>query len=319
MVQIGYTLSSEEFTALELVENAIKAEELGFAFASISDHFHPWMDSQGHSPFVWSVLGGIAARTSTIPVMTGVTPLSHHYHPTIVAQAVATVADMMPGRFSFGIGTGEALNEHITGETWPPVSIRQEMMVESLEIIRELWEGNYTTVEGAYYTVHNAKLYTLPRQLPPVIMSATGPESATIAGEIADALVSTAPNKEAVQAFQAAGGKGKPVYGQIHICYDEDEEKAKQVALDKWGYTVLGGQASQELSIPKHYQEAIESFATPDLVAESVVCGPDVERIHKEIQTYVDAGFTHVYLHQVGPNQQGFFEMATRDILPKYA
>ena len=319
MTKIGYTLSSEEHRATDLIEQAVRAEELGFAFASISDHFHPWMDSQGHSPFVWSTLGGIAARTSRIPIMTGVTPLSLHYHPTILAQAVATVADMMPGRFNFGIGTGEALNEHITGETWPPVSIRQEMMEESLEIIRELWEGKYTTYEGSYYTVHNAKLYTLPDTLPPIIVSATGPESATIAGEIGDALVSTSPNKEVVDAFNAAGGKDKPVYGQVHVCYGPDEEQAKQTALEQWGYTVLGGQASQELSIPKHYQEAIESFATPDLVAESVVCGPDVDRIHEEIQTYIDAGFTHVYLHQIGSDQDGFFEMAKQAILPKYA
>ena len=318
MVQIGYTLSSEEFRPNELVDLAVQAEELGFDFASISDHFHPWMDSQGHSPFVWSTLGGIASRTSRIPMMTGVTPLSLHYHPTILAQAVATVADMMPGRFSFGIGTGEALNEHITGETWPPVSIRQEMLEESLEIIRELWQGNYTTVDGMYYTVHNAKLYTLPEQLPPVIVSATGPEMAAIAGEIGDALVSTSPNAEVVKAFNEAGGEGKPTYGQLTICYGEDEEATKQTALDIWGYTVLGGQASQELSLPKHYQEAIESFATPDLVAESVVCGPDVQKYHDSIQEYIDAGFSHIYIHQVGQDQKSFFEFAKKEILPKY-
>ena len=318
MVQIGYTLSSEEFRPNELVELAVQAEEVGFDFASISDHFHPWMDSQGQSPFVWSTLGGIAARTSRMPIMTGVTPLSLHYHPTIVAQAVATIADMMPGRFCFGIGTGEALNEHITGEVWPPVTIRQEMMQESLEIIRELWKGEYTTVEGAYYTVHNARLYTLPEKLPPVIVSATGPETARIAGEIGDALVSTAPNKEVVKAFKESGGEGKPIYGQLTICYGEDEEAAKQTALDIWGYTVLGGQASQELSLPKHYQEAIKSFATPDLVAESVTCGPDAAKYHEKIQEYIDAGFDHIYIHQVGQDQQGFFDFAKREILPKY-
>ncbi len=319
MVQIGYTLSSEEFNGTELIDHAVKAEETGFDFASISDHFHPWMDSQGHSPFVWSVLGGIATRTSKIPIMTGVTPLSHHYHPTIMAQAAATVADMMPGRFSFGIGTGEALNEHITGKVWPPVSVRQAMMKESLEIIRELWEGNYTTVEGEYYTVHNAKLYTLPKELPPVIISATGPESATIAGKIGDAIVSTAPNKEAVDAFRAAGGEGKPAYGQIHLCYGEDEQQAKETALQYWGHSILGGQTSQELSLPKHYQEAIKSFATPDLVAEKITCGPDVDKIHQQIQTYIDAGFTHIYLHQIGPDQENFLDMAKQEILPKYA
>lgn len=318
MVHIGYTLSSEEFRPNDLVDLAVMAEELGFEFASISDHFHPWMDSQGHSPFVWSTLGGIAARTSKIEVITGVTPLSLHYHPTILAQAVATIADMMPRRFGFGIGTGEALNEHIVGEVWPPVNIRQEMMLESLEIIRELWQGEYTTYEGEFYTVHNAKLYTLPDTLPPVIVSAFGPESAQIAGEFGDALISTSPGKEVVDTFNAAGGEGKPVYGQITLCYDEDEERAKQTALDIWGYTVLGGQASQELSLPKHYQEAIEPFATPDLVAKSVVCGPDPAKYHEKIQEYLDAGFTHLYFHQVGQDQKSFFEFAQKEILPKY-
>lgn len=318
MVQIGYTLSAEEFGPRELVEQAVKAEELGFDFASISDHFHPWMDSQGHSSFVWTALGGIAASTKRIPVMTGVTALSLRYHPAILAQAVATVADMMPGRFHFGIGTGEALNEHVVGGVWPPVSIRQEMMEESLEMIRAMWEGKYTTIEGKFYDLHNAKIYTLPEQLPPVIIAASGPETAKIAARIGDALVSTSPDKEVVKAFKAAGGEGKPIYGQITMCYSENEKEAKQTALDQWGYTVLGGQASQELSLPKHYQESIKHLATPDNVAESVICGPDPEKVHEKIKEYVDAGFTHVYLHQVGPDQQGFFDFAKKELLPKY-
>ena len=318
MVHIGYTLSSEEFGPRELVAQAETAESLGFAFASISDHYHPWMDAQGHSPFVWSTLGGIAARTSTLPIITGVTALSLRYHPTLLAQAVATIADMMPGRFSFGVGTGEALNEHIVGETWPPVSHRQEMLTESLDIIRTLWEGGYVTYDGDYYSVHNARVYTLPAELPPVLIAASGPESATIAATHGDGLISTAPQAELVDTFRQNGGEGKPVYGQVTLCYAQDEQEAKETALKYWGYTVLGGQASQELPLPKHYQEAIASFATPDLVAESVVCGPDPARIHEKIQAYVDAGFTHVYLHQVGPDQDGFFDLAQREILPKY-
>lgn len=319
MVQIGYTLSSEEFRPNELVEQAVKAEELGFQFASISDHFHPWMDSQGHSPFVWSTLGGIAARTSTIPVMTGVTALSWRYHPTILAQAVATVADMMPGRFRFGVGTGEALNEHVVGAPWPPVSIRQDMMIESLEIMRSLWEGNYTTVSGQFYEVHNAKLYTLPDELPPIIIGANGAESAEIAAEYGDALVSTSPDKETVDAFEAAGGAGKPKYGQITVQYSDDEETSAETALKYWGYTILGGQASQELSLPKHYQEAIEPVATPEVIRKSVVCGPDAAKYHEKVQEYIDAGFTHIYFHQVGPDQDSFFDFAKKEILPKYA
>lgn len=319
MVQLGYTLSSEEFRPNDLVDLAVQAEELGFDFASISDHYHPWMDSQGHSPFVWSTLGGIAARTSRIPVMTGVTALSIRYHPTILAQAVATVADMMPGRFRFGIGTGEALNEHVTGEVWPPVSIRQEMMIESLEIMRELWQGGYTTVQGNYYEVHNARLYTLPDELPPIIVGASGPESAEIAAEIGDALVSTSPDKEVADAFDAAGGSGKPKYGQITVCYGADEEQAAQTAMDIWGYTILGGQASQELALPKHYQEAIQSVITPEVIKESVVCGPDSAKYHEKVQAYIDAGYTHLYFHQVGQDQKSFFEFAKKELLPKYA
>lgn len=318
MVQLGYTLSSEEFRPNDLVDLAVQAEELGFDFASISDHYHPWMDSQGHSPFVWSTLGGIAARTSRIPVMTGVTALSIRYHPTILAQAVATVADMMPGRFRFGIGTGEALNEHVTGEVWPPVSIRQEMMIESLEIMRELWQGGYTTVQGNYYEVHNARLYTLPDELPPIIVGASGPESAEIAAEIGDALVSTSPDKEVADAFDAAGGSGKPKYGQITVCYGADEEQAAQTAMDIWGYTILGGQASQELALPKHYQEAIQSVITPEVIKESVVCGPDPAKYHEKVQAYIDAGYTHLYFHQVGQDQKSFFEFAKKELLPKY-
>lgn len=318
MVQLGYTLSSEEFRPNDLVHLAVQAEELGFDFASISDHYHPWMDSQGHSPFVWSTLGGIAARTSRIPVMTGVTALSIRYHPTILAQAVATVADMMPGRFRFGIGTGEALNEHVTGEVWPPVSIRQEMMIESLEIMRELWQGGYTTVQGNYYEVHNARLYTLPDELPPIIVGASGPESAEIAAEIGDALVSTSPDKEVADAFDAAGGSGKPKYGQITVCYGADEEQAAQIAMDIWGYTILGGQASQELALPKHYQEAIQSVITPEVIKESVVCGPDPAKYHEKVQAYIDAGYTHLYFHQVGQDQKSFFEFAKKELLPKY-
>lgn len=319
MVQIGYTLSSEEFRPMELVELAVQAEELGFEFASISDHYHPWMDSQGQSPFVWTTLGGIAARTSRIPLMTGVTAPIIRYHPAILAQAVATVADMMPGRFSFGVGTGEALNEHVTGQVWPPVSVRQEMLAESIEIMRSLWEGGYTTIQGEYYEVHNARLYTLPEQLPPIIVAASGPESAELAAEIGDALVSTSPDKKTADAFDGAGGSGKPKYGQITVCYGEDEDKCAQTAYDIWGYSLLGGQASQELPLPKHYQEAIQPLGSPDLIKESMAVGPDPAKYHEKVQAYVDAGFTHVYFHQVGQDQKSFFEFAKKELLPKYA
>jgi G6PDH family F420-dependent oxidoreductase len=319
MVQIGYTLSSEEFRPHELVEQAVKAEQTGFPFAGISDHFHPWMDSQGHSPFVWTTLGGIATRTSRLKVFTGVTAPIIRIHPAIVAQAAATVADMMPGRFALGVGTGEMLNEHITGEQWPPISIRQEMLAEAVDVIRQLWEGGYTTIQGDYYDVQNARLYTLPEQLPEIIVAASGPESGELAGLIGDALCSTSPDQATVEAFDQGGGNGKPRYGQLTVCWAEDENEAAETALKYWGYSALGGQMSQELALPKYYQETAEKLVTTEHIKEEIVCGPDPEKFHEKIQAYIDAGFTHVYLHQVGPDQDGYLDFAKREILPKYS
>jgi len=318
MVQIGYTLSSEEFRPNELVEQAVNAEKAGFPFAGISDHFHPWMDSQGHSPLVWSTLGGIAVKTSQLRVLTGVTAPIIRYHPAILAQAAATIADMMPGRFIFGVGTGEMLNEHITGEQWPPISIRQEMLAEAIDIIRQLWQGGYTTIQGDYYEIQNARLYTLPDELPPIYIAASGEESAGLAGKIGDGLVSTAPDKKAVQAFDAASGGDKPRYGQLTVCWSKDENDAAETALKYWGYTALGSQLSQELALPKYFQEAAEKLVTTEHMKQEVVCGPDPEKYHEKIQAYIDAGFDHVYLHQVGPDQERFVDFAKRELLPKY-
>lgn len=318
MVQIGYTLSSEEFRPNELVEQAVKAEAAGFSFAGISDHYHPWMDSQGQSPLVWSTLGGIAVKTSSIKVMTGVTAPIIRYHPTIVAQAAATVADMMPGRFTLGVGTGEMLNEHINGDQWPPISIRQEMLAEAIDIIRELWDGGYTTVQGDYYDVQNARLYTLPEQLPKIYVAASGAESGTLAGKMGDGLVSTSPDKQTVDAFDKAGGRNKPKVGQLTACWAKDENEAAQTALKYWGYTALGSQLSQELALPKYFQESAEKLVTTDMMKKAVVCGRDPAKYHEKIQAYIDAGFDHVYIHQIGPDQDGYIEFAKKEILPTY-
>ena len=318
MVQLGYAMSSEEFRPNDLVENAVKAEQTGFPFGLISDHYHPWMDAQGHSPFVWSVIGGIAQRTSQLELGTGVTAPIIRIHPAIIAQAAATSADMMPGRFFLGVGTGENLNEHVTGEHWPPISIRQEMLAEAVEIIRQLWQGGYQTIDGDYYTVENARLYTLPETLPKIHVAAEGEESATLAGRIGDGLISTSANAEASGTFDAAGGKGKPRYGQMTVCWAATEEEGLGTALKQWGYTGLGSQLSQELALPKYFQEAAGKLVTKEIIGESVVCGPDPEKYHQKIKAYADAGYTHVYLHQIGPDQDGFFEFAKRELLPKY-
>lgn len=317
MVQLGYAISSEEHRPNALVDNAVKAEQTGFGFALISDHFHPWMDSQGQSPFVWSVIGGIAQRTSQLRLGTGVTAPIIRTHPAIIAQAAATVADMMPGRFFLGLGTGEYLNEHVTGEHWPPIEVRQKMLAEAVEIIRTLWQGDYTTVEGAYYTVENARLYTLPDVLPPICIAAVGPKSATLAGNIGDGLISVAPSAKAVDAFTGAGGTGKPTYGQMTVCWAKSEDEGLETAVKQWGFSGLPGQLSQELALPQYFQEAAK-LVTKETMAKSVVCGPDPEKYHQKIKTFADAGFEHVYIHQIGSDQDGFFDFAKRELLPSY-
>jgi G6PDH family F420-dependent oxidoreductase len=317
MVQIGYTLSAEEFRPQELADQAGMAEAAGFTFASISDHFHPWIDSQGQSAFAWSALGAISQTTSQLLIGTGVTCPIIRYHPAILAQAAATVADLLPGRFYFGVGTGEYLNEHITGEHWPPISTRQDMLAEAVDLIRDLWEGDYTTRYGEYYTVENARIYTLPETLPPIYVAAAGPESAQLAASIGDGLISTSPDRESLDAYTESGGQA-PIIGQVTVCWGTDERAQIELAKEIWGYTVLPGQLSQELALPAYFEQGMK-LATNELVAQAVICGPDPEKYHQKIQTFIDAGFTHVYLHQVGPDQQGFIDFAKKELLPKYA
>ena len=240
-VQIGYTLSSEEHTPNDLVRHAQMAEEAGFAFLSISDHYHPWVDAQGHSPFVWSVIGGIAAVTERIPLGTGVTCPTVRIHPAVIAQAAATSAAMMPGRFFFGVGSGEALNEHITGERWPETEVRLAMLEEAVEVIRLLWQGGNQSHHGPYYTVENARLYTLPEEEIPIVVSATGPKAAELAGRIGDGLWNTSADKKVVETFESAGGSG-PRYGQITVCWGEDERKALDLAHKIWPTSGIPGE-----------------------------------------------------------------------------
>lgn len=316
MTRLGYTLSSEEFDAPTLVEQAVRAERAGFDFASISDHFHPWVDEQGESPFVWGALGAIAARTERIDLMTGVTCPTARIHPAIVAQAAATAASLLPGRFSLGVGTGENLNEHIVGERWPGVVERQDRLEEAIELIRELWKGKLTSHRGRHFTVENARLYSLPDEPPPLLVAVAGERSVELAASHGDGLIGTAPVAESVRQFRAEGGEGKPTYGQLHVCWAEDEEAAKELALKQWPNGAISGSYFLELPLPAHFEEAAEVLDTDD-IGESIVCGPDPERHRAAIQEYVDAGYDHVYVHQVGPDQEGFFDFYEREVLPR--
>ncbi|HEV3365553.1 MAG TPA: TIGR03557 family F420-dependent LLM class oxidoreductase [Acidimicrobiia bacterium] len=315
MLEIGYALSSEEHRPGDLVRFAVAAEESGFGFALISDHFHPWTDAQGQSPFVWATLGGIAQATQRLRVGTGVTCPTFRIHPALVAHAAATVADMMPGRFFLGVGSGENLNEHILGDAWPPVGIRLQMLEEAVAIIRELFTGEQVTHDGDYYTVHTARLYTLPAEPPPIMVAAAGPMAAELAGRIGDGLITTAPVSEIVDAYRRNGGDG-PRYGMIHVCYASDEAEAVKTAHRQWVNAAIGGELGQELPLPAHFEQAAKTVR-PEDVAESVVCGPDPERHRAKIREYADAGFDHVYVHQVGPDQEGFFRFYADEVLPK--
>ncbi len=316
MAKIGYTLSSEEFGPRELVAFARRAEQAGFDFASISDHFHPWVDAQGHSPFVWATLGGVAQATERLVVGTGVTCPTMRTHPAIVAHAAATTAAMLPGRFFLGLGSGEALNEHIVGRHWPETSVRQEMLAEAVEVIRKLWEGGLTSHRGKHYTVENARIYTLPEELPPIFIASAGERANELAGRIGDGIFGLVPDSSLVEQFEAAGGKGKPKLGQLHVCWADSEEDGAKTALEHWPNALISGNLNWELRLPSQFEDAI-GMADPSQITDSVVCGPDPERHVEAIREFIDAGYTHAYFHQVGPDQEGFLQFAERELLPR--
>jgi coenzyme F420-dependent glucose-6-phosphate dehydrogenase len=317
VLQLGYALSSEEHSPRALVENAARAEGAGFSFALISDHFHPWVDAQGSSPFVWSVLGGIACATEDLVVGTGVTCPLIRTHPVVIAQAAATVASMMPGRFFLGVGTGENLNEHVTGKRWPAIDQRLEMLEEAIGVIRELWTGSDVTVRGKHYTVEQARIYTRPDPLPPIHMAASGERAAELAARIADGLIGTSPDEELVDAFTTNAGTGKPRYGQVTVCWASDETEAKRIAHEWWPNAAIGGELGQELPLPRHFEQAAKNVTLDD-VAKVVTCGPDVDAHIAAIDRFASAGYDHVYIHQVGPEQEGFFRFYEERIIPEF-
>ena len=316
MVEIGYALSCEEHRPNDLIRYARRAEETGFTFALISDHYHPWVDRQGQSPFVWSVIGGIAQTTQHLRLGTGVTCPTMRLHPAIIAQAAATSATMMPGRFFLGVGTGENLNEHILGQRWPPHDIRLAKLEEAVKVIRLLWQGETCTHRGQHYTVENARIYTLPDELPPIMMAASGQHAAEVAGRIGDGLINVAPVEAIVEHFQRAGGNGKPRYGQLTVCWAQDEASGRRMAHEYWPNSGVQGELSQELPSPAFFEQAAKMVREED-IAEKIPCGPDPERHLKQIKAFMEAGFDHVYIHQVGPDQEGFFQFYERHVLPK--
>nr|WP_055506167.1 TIGR03557 family F420-dependent LLM class oxidoreductase [Nonomuraea pusilla] len=318
MIQIGYTMMCEQTPPRQLVEDAATAERVGFDYAVISDHYFPWLEEMGHSPYAWSVLGAAAQATERIPLMTYVTCPIMRYHPAVVAQKAATMGVLSEGRFTLGLGAGENLNEHVIGEGWPPVDTRHRMFAEAVRIIRELFGGGYVTFQGEFYDVDSAKLYDLPEERVPIGIAASGGASAELAAQYGDLLVVNDPMREVVAAFNAMGGEGKPVYGQLALAYDSDAEAARERAHRLWRWAGVGGwKVMSELPGPVNF-EAASGTVRPEDVAGSVPCGNDVEAVVRGVRAYAEAGFTHVALVQIGHDQQQpFFDWAEKELLPE--
>jgi G6PDH family F420-dependent oxidoreductase len=314
-MDIGYALSSEDHDPKALVRHARAAEDAGFTSAWITDHFHPWVSQQGHSPFVWAVIGGIA-ETTGLRLGTGVTCPTIRVHPAIVAQAAATAQVMLEGRFFLGVGSGENLNEHVHGDRWPRAGVRLEMLEEAVEVMRLLWRGGQQSHDGTHYTVENATLFTLPDEPPPVYVSAFGPKAVALAARIGDGYVGTSPDAELVSSFREQAGAGKPALAGAKCCWGPDEAEARRLAHHLWPNSGLPGELAQELPTPAHFEQAAE-LVTEEMVAGSIPCGPDPEPYVESLREYADAGYDEVFVHDIGPDQEGFLRFFTAEVLPE--
>jgi G6PDH family F420-dependent oxidoreductase len=318
MARVGYFLSSEEFSPRELLEQARMAQDAGFHALWISDHYHPWTDEQGESGFVWSVVGALSQAVD-LPVTTAVTCPTVRLHPAVVAQAAATSGVLTGGRFTLGVGSGEALNEHILGSRWPvSTEVRLEMLEEAVTVIRALWGGETVDHHGRHYTVEGARLYTLPPQPPRIYVSGFGPKAATLAGRIGDGYISVFPDPDLLGAFRAAGGAGKPTQGGLKVCWGRDRQVAARTAHRLWATELLPGEQSQMLPMPAHFEQAV-SLVDEESVARRFPCGDDPDEHLRALTEYFEAGYDEVYVAQIGPEQKGFFDFYGREILPQLA
>lgn len=314
-LRLGYWLSSEEHSPNDLVRNAARAEAAGFEIAGVSDHFHPWVSRQGNSPFVWGVLGGIAHATERLHLVTGVTAPIIRLHPAVVAHASATAAVMLGGRFSLGVGTGERLNEQVTGARWPRPAQRREMLEEAVSIIRRLWSGKVTTRRGSHYAVEKAQLFTRPERPPDIVVAGSSRNSARLAGRIGDGFFGVAPSPGLVDVFEASGGHGKPRLGQLHVCWAASRDEALEVARTWWPNAALKGGVLTELPHPKDFEQVL-ALARPEDIGAALTLGPDPQVHLDAIAEFAKAGYNEVYVHQIGPDQQGFLRFYQQEILP---
>jgi len=313
-VKLGYFLSTEEYTPAELVEQARLAEEAGFDALWISDHFHPWNDEQGQSAFVWSVIGAISQACS-LPVTTAVTCPTVRVHPAVIAQAAATSAVLLNGRFTLGVGSGEALNEHIYGDAWPTAHVRLEMLEEAVEVIRLLWSGETVSHRGPYYTLDNARIYTMPQEPPPILMSGFGPVATDLAARIADGYITTQPDKELLGRFRANARPGSVAQAGLKVSYAPTKDEGVDIAHRLWANGGLPGELSQVLPTPAHFEQA-STLVSRDMTAESAVAGPDTERHIAAFEPFLDAGFDEIFVANMGPHYEDMIRAYGERVLP---
>ena len=314
-MRIGYFLSSEEYTPAQMIEQAKGAERAGFTGLWISDHYHPWVDAQGESAFVWSTIGALSQACS-LPITTAVTCPTVRIHPAVIAQAAATSAVLTGGKFRLGIGTGEALNEHIFGDAWPEADVRLEMLEEAVEIMRELWQGGTVSHRGKHYTVENARIYTLPEKPVEILMSGFGPKATSVAARIAEGFISTMPDGEMVKQFRTQGGGERTCQAGFKAAFAASESEGAKLAYEKWPNAGVPGELSQVLPSPKHFEQAAQ-LVTQDMVKEAFVCGNDPAAHLEMIDKYAQAGFDEVYVANTGPHYQGLFDLYAEHVLPK--
>jgi G6PDH family F420-dependent oxidoreductase len=313
MTRYGYFLSSEENSPQELVQQARLAEEAGFDALWISDHYHPWLDEQGESSFVWSVIGAISQATS-LPLTTAVTCPLLRTHPAIIAQAAATSSLLTGGRFTLGVGSGEALNEHILGTAWPSAEERLDMLDEAVEVIRELFSGRLITHHGPHYRIDTARLYSVPDSPPPIFMSGFGEKAIKLAARVADGYMCVQPNADFVRLYRDSGGGDRPVQGGLKVCWGRDAGPARKTMHRLWPNDSIPGESAQLLPLPRHFAQLSE-LVSEDMI--SAPCGPSADDHIKGIRAYVDAGFDEVYIGQVGSEHAGFFEFYAGQVLPR--
>lgn len=314
MTKFGYKLMTEEHGAKALVENAVRAEAAGFDFVSISDHFHPWLDEQGHSPFAWSVLGAIAQATTTIGITTGLTCPIIRYHPAIIAQAAATAALLSDNRFTLAVGAGERLNEHVTGARWPSVPERHAMLGEAIDIFRLLWSGGVHTHRGEHFIVDHARLYDLPDKPISVVLGVSGKASIALAVDKADGIMTTQPEAALVEGFRAK--KTGPTYAEVALAFAPTREEGRKLAHERFRFSAFDWSVNSELPTPSGF-EAVTKYVKPEDLAETIPAGPDPEVHLRAIRKYVDAGFDHVVLTGIGPDQAGFSKFFETELAPK--